>query len=543
MATRFPFLLAIVCSLTLTSAQQPQDRFDIAGMVVNSATGKPIARALVELYGHAMLTSVDGEFAFAGVPAGTAQVTLEKPGYFVPGAKLTNGSAISIEVGPDTGKIVLKLAPEAAIFGRVTGKDEEPLEGARVEALKYVFREGGRRLINASIGSDRPTDEDGNFKISVLPAGRYYIAVWAGNVDRRTLGARTIETPEAYPGVIFYPGTKDMGAATAIDLVPGQRMELQLSLTREPAYKVSGTVTATGYLLVRNVYIVGPMDEPLFTTDQFDARTGKFEFRAVPAGKYTLRVNGSDLQNKVSTFSDQTLTVSHPLADLKLVLRPGADIPVVIHRELDPSRSLGRCTSVLPNGEPHESDCSEYPAAFVELIGLESEGRRYNTASNALPDPSTLEFHGVTPGKYLVRARANFGGYVQSLRSGGLDLLEQTFTVPGNGQIAPIEVVVRDDAAELRVGLRADPPRRALVLVVPVSAPRAAPEMTATSSKWIGFPNLAPGTYDVFAFDAQAAPDYADPDFLSRYAGKAARVTVTAGGKASVTVDVIQLEE
>jgi Carboxypeptidase regulatory-like domain len=539
MGTCFPFLLAILCSLTLVSAQQPQDRFNIAGIVVNSATGKPIARALVQLYGHAMLTSPDGEFSFAAVPAGAAQITLVKPGYFVPG-----GPGTSIEIGRDTGKIVLKLAPEATIFGRVTGKDEEPLEGARVEALTYVFREGGRRLINAPIGGDRPTDEDGNFKLSGLPAGRYYIAVRAGNVDRRTLGARTLETPVAYPGVVFYPGTKDLAAATAVDLVPGQRMELQLSLTPEPAYKISGTVTTTGYLQAANsVYIVGPMDQPLFSADQFDPRTGKFEFRAVPAGKYTLRVGGSDPQNNASAFSDQTLTVSRPLADLKLLLRPGADIPVVIHKEFDPSRSLGRCESFLPNGERHESDCSEFPAALVELIGLEFEVRHYNTAFNALADPSTLGLHGVSPGKYLVRARANFGGYVQSLRSGSVDLLEQTLTVPENGQVAPIEVVVRDDAAQLKVGLRADPPRRAFVLVIPESAPRAAPQMTSTSSNWIGFETLAPGTYQVFAFDAQGALDYQDPDFLSKYGGKAARVTVAAGGKATVTVDVIQLEE
>jgi hypothetical protein len=57
------------------------------------------------------------------------------------------------------------------------------------------------------------------------------------------------------------------------------------------------------------------------------------------------------------------------------------------------------------------------------------------------------------------------------------------------------------------------------------------------------FPAIAPGNYNVFAFDSQDGLDYANPEFLAKYASKAAPVTVTANGNASVVVEVIHVED
>lgn len=214
-------LLVCFFLLALSSAQQAQkDRFKLEGMVVNSLTGKPLPRVLVQLFGRAVLTGAEGEFSFDGVAAGRVQIILTKPGYFSPGARTRGGSiGNNIDVGPDTGKVALKLAPEAIISGRVTGQDEEPLEAASIQALTFALMDG-RQILAPARGEVR-TDEDGNFRIADLPSGRYYVAVKAGNVTRRVLGAQTPKAPEAYPAVVYYPGTADLAAATRLILLRG----------------------------------------------------------------------------------------------------------------------------------------------------------------------------------------------------------------------------------------------------------------------------------------------------------------------------------
>src|SRR5215472_11644566 len=115
----FLLLLLVVVS---SSAQQPQSpQFKLEGLVVNSVTGKPLSRVLVQMNGRSMLTGPEGEFSFDSVPAGTSFVGLIKPGYFIPASKPLAGTmGHSINVGPDTGKVVLKLAPEAVVTGQVT---------------------------------------------------------------------------------------------------------------------------------------------------------------------------------------------------------------------------------------------------------------------------------------------------------------------------------------------------------------------------------------------------------------------------------------
>src|SRR5215471_13890424 len=99
--------------LASAAAQQTSPTlFTVEGTVINSATGRPLPRALVHLSGRAMLTGGEGEFSFDAVSPGKAQVSAYKPGYFAPGSN-AGQSSIIIDVGPDAGKVMLKLAPEA----------------------------------------------------------------------------------------------------------------------------------------------------------------------------------------------------------------------------------------------------------------------------------------------------------------------------------------------------------------------------------------------------------------------------------------------
>jgi Carboxypeptidase regulatory-like domain len=532
------FLLS-VSSAQQTSAQQPEPaRFKVEGTVVNSATGKPLPRVLVQLSARSVLTGPEGEFSFDGVAAGRANITLMKPGYFGPG-ETPMSHTNPFDVGPDTGKIVLKLAPEVVIAGHVTGQDEEPLEGASMQVLG--FREIEGRQVLMPVRGDVRTDEDGNFRVAGLPSGRYYLAVKAGNVTRRVLGAQTPKAPEAYPAIVYHPGTTDLAAATAMDLAPGQKIDTQFSLSLSPAYKLAGKVVAAGeWKQINAPMIIDSQDQVLFSPEQFDAGSGAFEFRAVPAGTYTIRVSGTDTQNRYR-FSSHKVTVSGSVGNFQLSLQPGVNIAVVERSDFNKPRERGSsCPWSDSNGELHQSDCSDYPATRVELISMDSVRLRFSTEFRPVQDPSAFGIHGVAPGKYIVRTQPSFGGYVQSVRSGNLDLLREVLTVPEDGPVAPIEVVLRDDPGTLKVIIHSDKPgQAATVLVFPEGALLPSPNLMGNGSTEVYFPPMAPGNYKVFAFDSIAGLDYGNPETLAKFAAKAAAVTVTANGNASVIVNVI----
>jgi hypothetical protein len=116
--------------------------------------------------------------------------------------------------------------------------------------------------------------------------------------------------------------------------------------------------------------------------------------------------------------------------------------------------------------------------------------------------------------------------------------------VPRNAGVEPIELVLRDDGGTITGTVRAEKPDSAMVLVAPEFAPTQSPQMvTADRNGHFTVEHLAPGNYQVFAFDLPEQIEYANPQVLRQYDSKAARVSIAAGGSSDVTVDLIQVDE
>ena len=188
------------------------------------------------------------------------------------------------------------------------------------------------------------------------------------------------------------------------------------------------------------------------------------------------------------------------------------------------------------------SDCKTF-LAMVTLIAAESRGMQFRAEVQS-EDPSTLAVHGVMPGKYRVEVMPMVASYVRSVRCGGVDLLREELIVPEGGNMQPIEVVLRDDGATVKVHVQGETVEHARVLLLPEFAPYLRPRMIDVSANEDGIDaGLPPGEYKVLAFDSIDGVEYANPEFLGKYSSRTAHVTLSANATTTVNVDLIHTGE
>jgi len=165
-------------------AQTPQAKLPdrVTGVVINSVTHEPVARALVVSEGERFATLTDSsgrfEFVFADNPGGNSgkitgspappggfrpfirpyMLSARKPGflngqneYASPGQRVVDGKEMEIA-----------LVPEALIVGRVALPTSEPPDPIEVELFRRQVRNGRAQWVSAGVQSTR---SDGDFRL------------------------------------------------------------------------------------------------------------------------------------------------------------------------------------------------------------------------------------------------------------------------------------------------------------------------------------------------------------------------------------------
>ena len=314
------------------------------------------------------------------------------------------------------------------------------------------------------------TDEDGNFRIAELPPGEYVVALLSGNASRRMLGNRSIQGGEAYPAIVYYPAGSEESSAEPVKLSAGQHVELNFSVRPRPAYKVAGVVSKSAdWKQINPPMFVDRRGQPLLSVNEYDAQTGAFAFRSVPAGTYTMLLTGMD-QSDAQFSVQHRIQVSKDLTGLNLYLPAPLEVPVNVRKEfLNKSTSTGNCSYGSRDGTIHTSDCSDMPPLQLQLTPVDSFNPPVHSNWQP-PAGNPLILRGLQPGKYQVHATPGMGGYwsyVSSLRCGFTDLLHEELVVPESGQLPPIEVVLRDDLSMLQLRVNAEKNSYGNIAIIP----------------------------------------------------------------------------
>src|SRR5207244_8401759 len=108
LAWHFPFSSAAAQQIT-------SETLELRGRVINSATGEPVALALVQVSApgpKTQFTGADGTFVFTGLPPGNYWPLARKPGFFDDSEPQRPDPAPLLSSGQHE-PIILKLLPEA----------------------------------------------------------------------------------------------------------------------------------------------------------------------------------------------------------------------------------------------------------------------------------------------------------------------------------------------------------------------------------------------------------------------------------------------
>ena len=150
-----------------------------------STTGEPLRKVSLTLRpngrgggNYSTTSATDGSFRFPSVDQGNYALIGERTGYVRETLSTPGGQTRVLEVVSEknTSGIELKLTPQSVIAGHVFDEDGDPVQSVNVEVWRYTYPRGQRQLSQTQNGS---TNDLGEFRISNLAPGRYYVSATA----------------------------------------------------------------------------------------------------------------------------------------------------------------------------------------------------------------------------------------------------------------------------------------------------------------------------------------------------------------------------
>ncbi|MCA1622894.1 MAG: carboxypeptidase regulatory-like domain-containing protein [Acidobacteria bacterium] len=484
----------------------------IRGRVIYADTGRPVRRAGLMLMSakgssggreNAGLTNERGEFEIKNVTEGRYFVSVSTPGVLTPFSSLSTferigtaqGNSELADVAKDFQEVVVNGISDvdvtivvrrgAAISGRIMYADGEPAIGMRVEILR---KKGGEytavvsnisEIFGAIFGGaagGMKTDDRGVFRVAGLPAGEYIVRV-VENVSHSEKGQGRDDEFMAISGfnptsmvATYYPNASDVKKAEVLKIELGQEQsEVNITIPERSLHNLSGVVInkATREPL-KNARISIKSDNdvnslfsnmPEFGSKNEADEQGRWSYKELPAGKYTLIVQPSDSYEssdetkpqkaktpKLAKALKEIVIANKDVTDLVVELGYGATVSGTISFENQQAFSQ----SIFISATDEKEKFSE--SAFV-----------YSQHSdNGKPVPKKIEnftIQGIPAGKVFLSV-SNGGGrsdsdgeqefYVKSILFGGKDIVGTTLETKEGEELKGVQIILSKDVGKLK---------------------------------------------------------------------------------------------
>jgi hypothetical protein len=300
----------------------PGGSYRIAGTVVSKADLRPLARARITVRDakdsqkfQSMITSEDGKYEFIGLPAGKYSLGGARRGFISASYDQHDqfSTAIVTGAGLDIETLVLRLAPDAVITGRVLDEVGEPVRHAMV-TLYFDDHSSGVDEIRQS--NSAQTDDLGEYELTPLRPGTYFLSAsgkpWyavhppsesAPSEKAHSESDQQGEAPPAvdrsldvaYP-ITYYPDVTEADDALPIPIRGGERVEADIHLIPVPSLHLRFHLPDNG----NHGFLVPQLEQPAFdgythvqTNITRSVSPGLVEVTGIPAGRYNIRLYGA----------------------------------------------------------------------------------------------------------------------------------------------------------------------------------------------------------------------------------------------------------
>jgi len=546
------------------SIQAEGDQTDVVrGTVVNSVTHEPIGRALVFSSDNRFATMTDGQgrFEFILPPAKTEKgshselgnpefpsmnrpqtLAARKPGFLTD----SNESWQNLQVETIGKEITISLMPEALIAGRIVLPNSEAPLGMRVELYRKQISEGSVHWISAGVSATN----SGDFRMAELAPGTYKLLTHElldRDPETSLPGGQQYGYPPAY-----YPGAADFAAASPIELSAGKTFQADFSVARQAYYPIK--------LPVSNAPVGVPIDVRVFVHGQKGPGYSLGYNQAdqvieglLPNGAYTVEAasHGPNAVSGVVSISVKGAGAVGP----GMVLVRNSSISINVKEEFTSRGQTNSGAITLARGNLHPGRQLNLALEPADDFG---GGWGASLRPQVKPDDKPLVIESVQPGRYWVKVYP-FRGFASSVSLGGINLLQEPLVVGPGGFSSPMEVVLRDDSAQIEgkvegghaarsgTGGPESLPRSAmLAYIYCVPLPDSSGQFTQVGVSPDGefsSPEIPPGAYRILAFKhPQPELEYKNPEAMRVFEARGPVVHLIPGQKEHLQLQVISNE-
>ena len=509
------FVVAVP-SIAQNSPPAPEGTFRIAGTIVSKTDEHPLTNARVILASvkarqspQSVITSDDGKFEFTGMPAGKYSLTGAKRGFTSSSydQHYIYSTAIVTGADLDTEHLVLKLAPQAIISGRVLDEVGDPVRNATV-SLYQDSQFGGTHQIITIRGSQ--TNDLGEFEIPDLAPGTYFLSARAHPwyaVHPQSDAARTPSDFDrsldvAYP-TTYYNNAIEPDSATPIAVHGGEHMEIDFHLNPVPSLHVMIHVPGSGneqfpYPQLEQTAIDG--SGPVLGLENRMVKPGTWEISGIPAGKYDIRLMGQN-STRISGVEFDSTT-----------------------QELDTSTAEPMCSLSVSISFADGSPPGQYGIVLRGKSAHFTPGQNFDTKGQA-------KFEDIAPGRYeiaLVGEGTRFS--VDRMQADGASVTGHSITLTA-GSSAALSISAVKGSAEIQgVAKQAGKPfAGAMMVLVPRNPDGNRDLFRRDQSDLDGtftFPNVIPGSYTAVAIEDGWDLDWSQPELIAAYAKRGVAIEV-----------------
>jgi Polysaccharide lyase family 4, domain II len=529
------------------------------GMVISAVDERAVAKVYVSLRSaeapfaakYTASSDVQGRFQFAEVLPGTYTLYAERRGFIGQafGARRIagKGAVLTIEPGSRTKDLVFKLVPQSVLTGKLTDEDGDPMENVSVVMLQWMYGRGKRSL--RPIGGATLTDDRGEYRLSNVSPGQYYLAAHRGRsvagMQMRSAGTPSDALkPEKDYHTMYYPGVLEYSAALPITVKPAADLrDISIQFRKTRVFSVHGQVVdeATGRMIPGTVVALVPakVDSVVSVSGLGSTRLGdgRFEITGVIPGSYHIMAQVT--QSGHISYSRQPVDVI------------GDDVSGVVVR-IPRSIELRGQVRIAEEDRQAAKDAAVLEFSKLRISLVPVDGIMVgNVAKAEVARDGSFVIASVTPDKLRVSVSGlPSGWYVQAFVIDGRQHRDGVIDLKGQG--GPVELVMSSRCSEITGSVVDEGNGKSgsgiEVTLIPEDAEKQGQfelfRMTSTDKTGaFHLENIVPGIYKMFAWEELVPGAGESVEFHRRFDNKAVTVNLDEKRQERIQLTVIPAEE